>query len=230
MTLHLAKGLEYPLVFLTGLEEGLLPHYRSIDDPIAIEEERRLCYVGITRAMQKLYLSRATLRGLFAAGGSSGYREVSRFAYDMPAECLEHLNGDFARALGFLAPDTKSEDDEEIGFGGGKAARFTYAAGARAHTSRPKPTRRGTGFAGVKTADALLSEAVTRAPLGPPATPEQLAPGTKVAHPTFGVGTIQTVEADATNDPLKMKIAVKFDALEEPKKFIFKFAKLELVQ
>lgn len=230
MTLHLAKGLEYPLVFLTGVEEGLLPHYRSIDDPIGIEEERRLCYVGITRAMQKLYITRATLRGLFAAGGSSGYREVSRFAYDMPAECLEHHNGDFARALGFMTAEAESEDSNDLGFRAPNRSRFESSAGTRSHTTRSNHPRKSTGFAGLKTADALLAGTQARTPLGPPATPDQLTPTAKVAHPTFGIGTVQTVEADPSNDPLKLKILVKFDALEEPKKFIFKFAKLELVQ
>jgi DNA helicase-2/ATP-dependent DNA helicase PcrA len=92
MTLHLAKGLEFPLVFLTGVEEGLLPHYRSIYDETQLEEERRLCYVGITRAMQQLYLTRALSRGMFASGGDSMgglYREPSRFLSDIPHALTE---------------------------------------------------------------------------------------------------------------------------------------------
>ncbi|HBB30325.1 MAG TPA: DNA helicase PcrA, partial [Cyanobacteria bacterium UBA9273] len=83
MTLHSAKGLEFPVVFLVGLEEGLFPHNRSLNDPVALEEERRLCYVGITRAQEQLFLSHATERRLY------GYREPavrSRFLGELPQE------------------------------------------------------------------------------------------------------------------------------------------------
>lgn len=100
MTLHLAKGLEFPVVFLTGFEEGLMPHYRSIQEQ-NIDEERRLCYVGFTRAMRKLYITHAESRGMFSAGGGFGYsgyyRELSRFMHDIPSECLDkemELNND----------------------------------------------------------------------------------------------------------------------------------------
>ena len=85
MSLHSAKGLEFPLVFLTGLEEGLFPHQRSIDEPGRLEEERRLCYVGITRAMQELHLSHADVRRLY---GNEHYATPSRFLDEIPEALL----------------------------------------------------------------------------------------------------------------------------------------------
>ena len=82
ITLHAAKGLEYPVVFLIGLEEGVLPHIRSFDDPRQMEEERRLCYVGMTRAMDLLYLSRSYRRFSF---GQQAANPPSRFLNDVPA-------------------------------------------------------------------------------------------------------------------------------------------------
>jgi DNA helicase-2/ATP-dependent DNA helicase PcrA len=86
MTLHTAKGLEFPTVFLTGLEDGVFPHMRSLGDPKELEEERRLAYVGITRAEQRLYLSRANVR---SAWGAPEYNPPSRFLDDVPAELVE---------------------------------------------------------------------------------------------------------------------------------------------
>jgi DNA helicase-2/ATP-dependent DNA helicase PcrA len=82
MTLHTAKGLEFPVVFLTGVEDGVFPHMRTLGDPKELEEERRLAYVGITRAEQRLYLSRALVR---SAWGSPSYNPASRFLEDIPA-------------------------------------------------------------------------------------------------------------------------------------------------
>ena len=89
MTLHTAKGLEYPVVFLTGLEDGIFPHLRSLGDPEELEEERRLCYVGITRAEQRLYLTHAWSRMLF---GSTDYYPPSRFLNEIP-EALVRAQG-----------------------------------------------------------------------------------------------------------------------------------------
>lgn len=86
MTLHAAKGLEFPLIFLTGLEEGLFPHKRSREDIAQLEEERRLCYVGLTRAMQKLVLSHAEVRRLH---GQETYPQASRFIREIPKELLK---------------------------------------------------------------------------------------------------------------------------------------------
>ncbi len=86
LTLHMAKGLEFPVVFIVGLEEGILPHIRSYDDPEEMEEERRLCYVGITRAKERVYLVYAFRRTLF---GDSEVREPSRFLEDIPPHLIE---------------------------------------------------------------------------------------------------------------------------------------------
>ena len=88
MTLHSAKGLEFPVVFLTGLEEGLFPHQRSIDESGQVEEERRLCYVGMTRARRRLVLSHAESRRLH---GGEHYPRVSRFVGEIPAELVEEV-------------------------------------------------------------------------------------------------------------------------------------------
>ena len=88
MTLHTAKGLEFPVVFLCGLEDGLFPHQRSIDDLEGLEEERRLCYVGITRAMKQLYLSYAEQRRLH---GMDNFGTPSRFIEELPQELIEEV-------------------------------------------------------------------------------------------------------------------------------------------
>lgn len=88
MTLHAAKGLEFPLVFLCGCEEGLFPHYMTMEDPKGLEEERRLCYVGMTRAMRQLYLTYAEIRRLH---GKEVYHRPSRFLSEIPPELLEQV-------------------------------------------------------------------------------------------------------------------------------------------
>ena len=96
MTLHSAKGLEFPMVFMTGLEETLFPHGRSMESPNQLEEERRLCYVGITRAMKKLYLTYAESRRLH---GSDVFNPPSRFIKEIPAEYIDEIR---PRAQGIL--------------------------------------------------------------------------------------------------------------------------------
>jgi DNA helicase-2/ATP-dependent DNA helicase PcrA len=88
MTLHTAKGLEYPVVFLTGMEDGVFPHSRSLGEPDELEEERRLCYVGITRARERLYLCHAWSRSLF---GATEYYPPSRFLREIPEELVAAL-------------------------------------------------------------------------------------------------------------------------------------------
>ncbi|WP_347353228.1 DNA helicase PcrA [Intrasporangium sp.] len=103
MTLHTAKGLEFPVVFLTGLEDGTFPHLRSLGDPTQLEEERRLAYVGITRARRRLYLSRASVR---SAWGAPQYHPASRFLDEIPAELVDwqRLGPSFSGARGSGQP------------------------------------------------------------------------------------------------------------------------------
>jgi DNA helicase-2/ATP-dependent DNA helicase PcrA len=87
ITLHMVKGLEFPVVFLAGMEEGLFPHSRSLDDPEQMEEERRLCYVGMTRARERLYLTLAYRRHLY---GNFSANLPSRFLSDLPRDVVRH--------------------------------------------------------------------------------------------------------------------------------------------
>ncbi|MCP3997293.1 MAG: DNA helicase PcrA [bacterium] len=96
MTLHNAKGLEFPVVFIVGMEDGVFPHMRSLGDPAELEEERRLCYVGITRAMERLFLSRAWARNMF---GTNNYNPPSRFLKELPANLVEQARKKKARAV-----------------------------------------------------------------------------------------------------------------------------------
>jgi DNA helicase II / ATP-dependent DNA helicase PcrA len=100
MTLHSAKGLEFPVVFLIGLEDGVFPHVRSLGDPDELEEERRLCYVGLTRAEERLYLCHAWSRMMF---GATDYRPPSRFLEEIPAELIEATGEERGRGVGLGA-------------------------------------------------------------------------------------------------------------------------------
>ncbi|MCG8668592.1 MAG: DNA helicase II [Pseudomonadales bacterium] len=117
MTLHAAKGLEFPVVFLSGVEEGLFPAKQSCEDPSRLEEERRLCYVGITRAEKKLYVSYAESRRMF---GSETMNPPSRFIREMPAECIQEvrLNTTVTRPVSFNAkPISKKSTWSSVGSG-----------------------------------------------------------------------------------------------------------------
>jgi DNA helicase-2/ATP-dependent DNA helicase PcrA len=100
MTLHAAKGLEYPVVFIAGLEDGVFPHLRSLGDPDSLEEERRLCYVGITRAQERLYLCHAWRRTLY---GATDYYSPSRFLAEIPEELIHRIGEERTRGRGVSA-------------------------------------------------------------------------------------------------------------------------------
>jgi DNA helicase-2/ATP-dependent DNA helicase PcrA len=114
MTLHSAKGLEFPLVFLAGMEENLFPHRMSMEEPGRLEEERRLCYVGITRAMEKLVITYAECRRLH---GSESYNTPSRFVREIPAELLQEvrLHGTIKQPVSSLTQAQVPDTDLSLG-------------------------------------------------------------------------------------------------------------------
>ncbi|AXH98216.1 DNA helicase PcrA [Ornithinimicrobium avium] len=172
MTLHTAKGLEFPVVFLTGMEDGTFPHQRSLDDPEELEEERRLAYVGITRAREQLHVSRAGTR---AAYGTPQYFPPSRFLDEVPEELVTWERTDADRS----SFGGRRSATESSGWAGGHAARGRGGRGGRPEVVRldprgsaPRPGR---------------SEAET-------AELETLSGGDRVSHDTFGLGTVVRVE------------------------------------
>ena len=110
MTVHSAKGLEYKVVFIVGLEENIFPHSRSLFEPAELEEERRLCYVGITRAKEKLYLTFAQARELY---GSMQTNPPSRFIEDIPTDLLDFRNNGSVSLLGGSSREEEAEYVDE---------------------------------------------------------------------------------------------------------------------
>ena len=179
MTLHTAKGLEFPVVFLIGWEDGQFPHLRALGDPQELAEERRLAYVGITRARQTLYLTRAMLR---ASWGNAVANPASRFLEDIP-EKLMHWRRE--------EPGAGSWDDDwgASGWGGGSFVGgyggyggYGGSGGAGGYSGR-KP---GGSYRKPKTPRSSRSST--------PATNLHLEVGDKVNHDKYGLGTVQSVD------------------------------------
>ena len=234
MTLHLAKGLEFPTVFLCGLEEGLLPHYRSLDDPPGLEEERRLCYVGITRAKERLYLTRSYHRGMFTAGGSGGGgpRLVSRFAKDIAPGSLLAVGTERSQGASFI------EGYPRFSYGDEETSTDDYDQPTTRWQSNKK-SKQSVGMGGLKKNLSLEqirsmlapADAMSAQPDIPqeyfekdPAPLEHLKPGVHVIHPSFGRGIVELVSGSSSS----ATISVQFDAFAEPKKLVYRFAKLVL--
>ncbi len=206
MTLHLAKGLEFPVVFLTGMEEGLLPHYRALQDLSELGEERRLCYVGITRARKQLYLTRAAQRGMFSSGGGFGtggrYRKLSRFLEDIPPELLDDRSPDMFQERDWDS-DEFSQPEPEISWWQRK--RLQSMEAVRANRAKPAPV--------ISTADEI--ETLPEGAILLRDQPYRILPGLRVLHPHFGLGVISSVDGNAAADPQHTKVKVLFD--KEPK-------------
>ncbi|MDJ0880109.1 MAG: DNA helicase II [Gammaproteobacteria bacterium] len=119
MTMHSVKGLEFPLVFMVGMEEGLFPHQRSSEEPGRMEEERRLCYVGITRARQQLIMTSAEVRRLY---GNDNYNVLSRFIKEIPSELIEEIRpkAQFSRPIYPPGAISRNQVEEEVGLSVGQ--------------------------------------------------------------------------------------------------------------
>ena len=134
MTLHTAKGLEFPVVFLTGLEDGVFPHMRSLGDPTELEEERRLAYVGLTRARERLYLSRAVVR---SAWGAPSHNPASRFLDEVPVDLV-----DWRRTAAEQTSWNRTVLPSLPDRGRGTAAAAVRHRRIRADAARPRPAAR----------------------------------------------------------------------------------------
>jgi DNA helicase-2/ATP-dependent DNA helicase PcrA len=139
MTLHSAKGLEYPVVFMIGMEEQIFPHARSISDPEQMEEERRLCYVGITRAEDELYMTFAQVRQLY---GGTQMNAPSRFLREIPEECMQLLKFQNQQAFGQRAGSGSSSGGRIAPTSGKSIASAPGAKGTTAATPGGLPAAR----------------------------------------------------------------------------------------
>jgi len=138
MTLHTAKGLEFPVVFLTGLEDGVFPHSRSLGDQPELEEERRLAYVGLTRAERRLYVSRAVVR---SAWGAPAHNPASRFLDELPVDLVDWRRTEAAQTR-WGRPDLAAGSPARLGTPTAAGRRNFSSAAARADAlSKSRPTR-----------------------------------------------------------------------------------------
>jgi DNA helicase II / ATP-dependent DNA helicase PcrA len=246
MTLHAAKGLEFPLVFLAGMEEGLFPSSRTLVDPTGLEEERRLCYVGMTRAMDTLVMTRARYRRRYGSD-MPDVSIPSRFLEEVPAHLVEDLGSPAPRPQ-FSGSAYATPYPQRYGQGNrfGQAAEaeigerhYSYededqtaeTAGAgpvKFSTSRVAPGSRPVSAAGsmdnIASFFAARGQKITRPKLDIPAPTGKtgLRQGSRVRHPKYGEGTVFRREGDGDD----AKITVQFQQ-HGVKKLVEKFAQLE---
>lgn len=244
MTLHAAKGLEFPTVFLMGLEEGLFPHIRSLNSPTALEEERRLMYVGVTRAEDRLYLTFSRRRMSFGGGsfGGSSYTVPSRFLSEIKADCLtgyapdpesmfraESSGGGGEQRYGAGASPSYGSGGTGYGSSGsssgyGGTSRSGNSGGNARRNDNPPPTRPAT-----PDKPRVLSRAkpgenpviTDPAALKPVANFERLVIGDSVMHAKFGVGQVTQVIGEGDKELYNVQFQSSGKRLLDPR-----FAKL----
>ena len=207
ITLHQAKGLEFPVVFMVGMEEGLLPHSRSMDDPTQLEEERRLCYVGVTRAKERLYLLRAFRRG-FRGGSEPGM--PSRFLMDIPQKLLA------APAQPKRQSGQRSALKSARADSGGHSTSTETQRDAIKRTRLPTPPRSEGRARSFGTMRSGTSVRVPNVPGQRPvrgegdqaaASSPHLSMGDKVRHKTFGEGIV--MECKPSGSDFEVTVAFK---------------------
>ncbi len=204
MTLHAAKGLEFKAVFMIGMEERLFPHVRALDDLDGMEEERRLCYVGMTRARERLYLVNARRRYIF---GQEQSNLASRFLRDIPKKLLD--------TGGEAASDRISSLDSS----GTSRRTDRYASGV---PSSPPASPATIDFAGQHNLAAVASAGNEVEMIPEPEESNGVSIGMKVRHAKFGIGDIRKIEGSGDSQ----KVIVWFRSVG-PKKLLLRFAGLE---
>jgi len=217
MTLHSAKGLEFPTVFLVGMEEGIFPGYKSISEPKELEEERRLCYVGITRAKENLFLTCSKQRTIF---GSTSYNPTSRFLNEIPEELLEG----YEEAFGLNHKEEIFKDSSYSWTYGSKnnGNIKTYKVNEKEPVAvASNKTNQNNGFM-YRTAESFLNNLTKKA--NDNIDLSQYKVGIRVFHKKFGEGTINTVEPEGDD----LKVDINFDKAGH-KRLMAKFAKLEII-
>lgn len=213
MTLHSAKGLEFPLVFMIGMEERLFPHVRALEDREQMEEERRLCYVGMTRARDRLYLANARRRRIF---GQNQYNQPSRFIADIPSEFLD-MEAEYQPGLGFAQPVRNVECGIKAFDSEFRDSKSEFEYGER---SGEKPARHNLAAVFEMEHEQELGNEVRVVP----DEDEGVAIGMRVRHAKFGVGSIRKIEGNGD----AQKVIVWFNTVG-PKKLLVRFAGLERV-
>ena len=209
MTLHSAKGLEFPVVFLVGMEEGIFPGYKSIGEPKELEEERRLCYVGITRAKNNLYLTCSRQRTMF---GSTSCNPVSRFVKEIPENMLEGSSEIDSE------PENKFKDSNyewSYGKSGNNGKVVSYKVDIP--SSKPEPS-----FA-FKSAESFLAKLNSKAQ-GNDTDLSRYKEGQRIYHKRFGEGNISKIEPEGDD----LKLDIQFDKVGH-KRLMAKFANLEII-
>ena len=212
MTLHSAKGLEFPVVFLVGMEEGIFPGYKSIGEPKELEEERRLCYVGITRARQYLFLTCAKQRTIF---GSTTYNAASRFIEEIPKEYLQGYEDTFK--------DNDSYSDSTYKWEYGKSSKVTtYKMNDMTSSGIEKSKKTSTSGYNFRTPESFLSNLNKKSETTVDLS--QYQAGVRVFHKKFGEGIINYVEKEGDD----LKVDINFDKVGH-KRLMAKFANLQII-